>query len=105
MSTIDYYDQNAQEYYERTVDADLAEIREYFLGFLRRDARILDFGCGSGRDAKAFAEALGIGTATFWRWIREGRLPQGTRLSARCTVWPVTALEDFVRQQGASREA
>ena len=35
MSTIDYYDQNAQEYYERTVDADLAEIREYFLGFLR----------------------------------------------------------------------
>ena len=57
MSTIDYYDQNAQEYYERTVDADLAEIREYFLGFLRRDARILDFGCGSGRDAKAFAEA------------------------------------------------
>lgn len=37
--------------------ADLAEIREYFLGFLRRDARILDFGCGSGRDAKAFAEA------------------------------------------------
>ena len=23
----------------------------------RRDARILDFGCGSGRDAKAFAEA------------------------------------------------
>ena len=34
MSTIDYYDQNAQEYYERTVDADLAEIREYFLGFL-----------------------------------------------------------------------
>ena len=55
MSTIDYYDQNAQEYYERTVDADLAEIREYFLGFLRRDARILDFGCGSGRDAKAFA--------------------------------------------------
>ena len=46
MSTIDYYDQNAQEYYERTVDADLAEIREYFLGFLRRDARILDFGCG-----------------------------------------------------------
>ena len=31
MSTIDYYDQNAQEYYERTVDADLAEIREYFL--------------------------------------------------------------------------
>ena len=72
MSTIDYYDQNAQEYYERTVDADLAEIREYFLGFLRRDARILDFGCGSGRNAlqekrdfshemfryaKAFAEA------------------------------------------------
>lgn len=55
--------------------------------------------------AKDFAEALGIGTSTFWRWIREGRLPQGTRLSARCTVWPVTALEDFVRQQGASREA
>lgn len=53
--------------------------------------------------AKAFAEALGIGTSTFWRWIREGRLPQGTRLSARCTVWPVTALEDFVRQQGAKQ--
>ena len=36
MSTIDYYDQNAQEYYERTVDADLAEIRGVFSGILAK---------------------------------------------------------------------
>ena len=33
--------------------------------------------------AKAFAEALGIGTSTFWRWIREGRLPACLH-AARC---------------------
>lgn len=57
MNTIDYYNTNAQEYFEKTVETDLAEIRDFFLGYLGKDARILDFGCGSGRDAKAFADA------------------------------------------------
>lgn len=51
------------------------------------------------------AAALGIGQSTLWRWIREGRLPQGTRLSKRCTVWPEHVVNDFVRQQGAEKGA
>ena len=37
--------------------------------------------------AKSAAAFLDIGESTFWRWVKEGRLPKGTRLSARATVW------------------
>lgn len=57
MSTLDYYNNNAKGYFEKTVTADFAEIRAVFLSYAKVDARILDFGCGSGRDTKAFAEA------------------------------------------------
>ncbi len=46
--------------------------------------------------AKDAAHFIGIGVSTFWRWVQEGRLPQGIRLSSRCTVWRVRDLEDFL---------
>lgn len=57
--------------------------------------------------AKEAATFLTIGESTFWRWVKEGRLPQGIRLSARCTVWMRESLEIFlaqqaIRQRGAS---
>ena len=47
------------------------------------------------KDAAAF---LGIGPSTFWRWVAEGKLPRGIRLSARCTVWRREFLEKVLEQ-------
>lgn len=47
---------------------------------------------------KAASAFLGIGESTFWRWVKEGRLPRGTRLSARATVWRIADLEAFLKQ-------
>ena len=53
--------------------------------------------------AKSAAAFLGIGESTFWRWVAQGRLPKGTRLSARATVWKREDLERFLNQ--AAEEA
>lgn len=44
------------------------------------------------------ASYLGISRSTFWRWVAEGRLPKGTHLSARATVWKQEDIERFVAQ-------
>ena len=49
--------------------------------------------------AKGAAAFLAIGESTFWRWVAAGRIPKGTRLSARATVWPVDVLRAFLEQQ------
>ena len=55
-STIDYYNRNAARYFNETVHADVSEIRDRFTQMLPPGATILDLGCGSGRDSKAFIE-------------------------------------------------
>lgn len=52
--TIKYYQENAEIFIAGTVNADMGEARHRFLNYLPKNARILDFGCGSGRDAKDF---------------------------------------------------
>lgn len=54
--------------------------------------------------AKSAASFLGIGESTFWRWVKEGRLPKGTRLSARATVWKREDLERFLNQAAEGAE-
>lgn len=56
-STIDYYNENAEAFVAGTENADMQECRERFLEYLHKGARILDAGCGSGRDVIAFREA------------------------------------------------
>jgi 2-polyprenyl-3-methyl-5-hydroxy-6-metoxy-1,4-benzoquinol methylase len=51
------YEQFAAEFFGSTVGLDMAPIRQQFLAQLAPQVHILDAGCGSGRDAKAFAEA------------------------------------------------
>lgn len=52
-----YYDDNALRYFEATVGVDMAVLRERFLAHLPAHSHVLDAGCGSGRDARAFLEA------------------------------------------------
>jgi 2-polyprenyl-3-methyl-5-hydroxy-6-metoxy-1,4-benzoquinol methylase len=54
--TIEYYNQHAAAFTENTVGADMTSIREAFLSKVKDGGLILDFGCGSGRDSKAFLE-------------------------------------------------
>ncbi len=53
-TTLDYYQRNANVFVEGTLSADMHDAQKRFLNMLKPQAYILDFGCGSGRDAKAF---------------------------------------------------
>lgn len=52
--TLRYYEDHAGEFAAGTIGADMGEIRQRFLAMLPAGGRILDFGCGTGRDTKAF---------------------------------------------------
>lgn len=54
--TIEYYDTNADQFFEQTVAVDMTPLYGRFLVHLPKGGRILDAGCGSGRDAKVFLE-------------------------------------------------
>jgi len=49
-----YYDANAEEYSAATLQIDMNALRSRFLSNVPPCARILDAGCGSGRDTVAF---------------------------------------------------
>lgn len=53
--TLDYYNQNADAFIQGTVSVDFQKTQDRFLEKLMGN-RILDFGCGSGRDTKYFME-------------------------------------------------
>lgn len=55
-ATLEYYEQNADAFFAGTVSADMTYARERFLAKLPGKAYLLDLGCGSGRDTKAFLE-------------------------------------------------
>ena len=49
--TIDYYDNNAENYADSTANIDFSEMQDAFLSEIKAGASILDLGCGSGRDS------------------------------------------------------
>lgn len=53
--TLDYYNQNANTFFEGTVSVNFREVQDKFLKILP-GKKILDFGCGSGRDTKYFLD-------------------------------------------------
>ena len=54
---VEYYNENADSFFEGSVDADMSDARGKFTALLPGKARVLDAGCGSGRDTKAFLDA------------------------------------------------
>lgn len=55
-STIDFYNRNADSYYWNTVGIDMSKLRNAFAAYLPAEARVMDLGCGSGRDVMAFCD-------------------------------------------------
>ena len=56
MRTLRYYNNNAETYAEQTRYLDVSQLYTDFEECLCPGARILDLGCGSGRDSKYFLE-------------------------------------------------
>ncbi len=54
--TLEYYNQNDEAFINGTLNVDFSETQEKFLSYLKPGNKILDFGCGSGRDTKYFLE-------------------------------------------------
>ena len=54
---VEYYNINADSFFEGSVNADMSEVRHRLLKYIPDGGRILDAGCGSGRDSKAFLDA------------------------------------------------
>jgi SAM-dependent methyltransferase len=55
-STVRFYDTHAKDYFDRTVSTDLSSLYDRFLPHIRSRGRLLDVGCGSGRDLRQFRE-------------------------------------------------
>ena len=55
-NTLNYYNQNANNFVQGTLSVDFSQTQDKFLNMLQAGAFILDFGCGSGRDTKYFLE-------------------------------------------------
>ena len=53
--TIGYYESHAQQFSGDTLEVEFSEFQDAFLGMLPERPRVLDLGCGSGRDGRAFA--------------------------------------------------
>lgn len=88
--TINYYNQNASDYFSITVNVDFDQLRRKFVSYLPSDARIIDIGCGSGRDVKAFCE-MGydtIGLDASEALVAEARKHLGIEvITADMTTW------------------
>lgn len=52
--TKKYYQDNSKEFFDSTICADVSSLYDHFLKYVPMKGYILDLGCGSGRDTKAF---------------------------------------------------
>ena len=88
--TLEHYNEHADSFWEGTRGHDVSQNRDALLHYLRGPGpfRILDFGCGPGRDLKIFRdlghEAIGLEGAE--RFVELARAYSG------CEVW----LQDFL---------
>ena len=53
-NTLNFYNSNSKEYIETTLSADMSHLYNDFLSYIPKDGKILDLGCGSGRDSIEF---------------------------------------------------
>ncbi len=56
MDTVQFYDSNAKDFFESTYAVDMLDVYKKFETYLSPHSKILDAGCGSGRDTKHFLD-------------------------------------------------
>lgn len=56
-NTKKYYEDNAKEFFDSTVETNVDKLYSKFLKYIPKQGRILDLGCGSGRDSKFFLDS------------------------------------------------
>lgn len=89
--TLEHYNQRAEDFWQGTRDHDVSQNIDALLRYIEGGPpfAILDFGCGPGRDLKAFAalghNAVGLEGAA--------RLTAMARAHSSCEVWQ----QDFLR--------
>jgi SAM-dependent methyltransferase len=89
--TLEHYNQHAEDFWKGTRNHDVSQNIGTLLQYIRAEApfRILDFGCGPGRDLKAFSElghvAVGLEGAA--------ELAAMARAHSGCEIWQ----QDFLR--------
>ena len=54
MNTLDYYNKNSEEYFNSTLNVDMTNTYKEFLKLVPEGGKILDLGCGSGRESMNF---------------------------------------------------
>lgn len=54
MATRNYYNNNADIFFNNTIDVNVESLYQEFIPYLPTKARIIDAGCGSGRDTLYF---------------------------------------------------
>lgn len=91
---MDYYRQHAQAYANATRDVDMLPLYTPFLQMVPERGRVLDAGCGSGRDTLAFQRA-GYRVAAF------DASPELARLASEHTGLPV-CVADFLSLDAAT---
>ena len=56
-TTISYYNHNADQYFQDTVDVDMSECCDRFIKYVVSGGKVIDIGAGSGRDTKYFKDS------------------------------------------------
>lgn len=52
--TQDYYQQQAESFFNNTIDVDMSPLYQEFLSSIPAGGHVIDAGCGSGRDSRYF---------------------------------------------------
>lgn len=88
--TLDYYNQKAADFTKNTVDVEFSKLQQDFASQIKKNGTILDLGCGSGRDTKAFAK-MGF------RSIAVDGSPEMCKVAEETTGQPVicSSFQDF----------